>query len=76
MTDESSSHLIEMANQIAANLAHGKEQSQCIIDITSHLRRFWAPSMRQQLLAAIARGDHQIHDLVIKAARQLSDNPE
>ena len=72
MTDDSTSHLIEMANQIAVNLAHGKEQNQCITDIASHIQRFWAPSMRQQLLAAIDQGDHQIHELVVAAAKQLT----
>ena len=72
MTDDSTSHLIEMANQIAVNLAHGKEQNQCITDIASHIQRFWAPSMRQQLLAAINQGDHQIHELVVEAAKQLT----
>lgn len=72
MTDDSASHLVEMANQIAVNLAHGKEQDQCITDIASHIQRFWAPSMRQQLLATIDQDDHQIHDFVIKAAKQIS----
>ena len=72
MTDDSASRLVEMANQIAVNLAHGKEQGQCITDIASHIQRFWAPSMRQQLLATIDQGDHQIHDFVVEAAKQLS----
>ena len=72
MTDDSASHLVEMANQIAVNLAHGKEHDQCITDIASHIQRFWAPSMRQQLLVIIDQRNHQIHDLVVQAAKQLS----
>ncbi len=72
MTNDSASHLVDMANQIAVNLAHGKEQGQCITDIASHIQRFWAPSMRQQLLVIIDKRDHQIHDLVMEAAKQLS----
>ena len=60
-----------MANQIAINLAHGKEQQQCIIEIASHIQKFWAPSMRQQLFEAIELDTFEIEPLVKQAAKQL-----
>ncbi len=49
--------LIDMANQIAANLAHGPgDESAAAERVADHLRRFWARSMKQQL-AAYARDD-------------------
>jgi formate dehydrogenase subunit delta len=65
--------IVLMANQIAINLAHGKEQEQCILDITSHIQRFWAPSMRKQLLEAIELGEFEIEPLVKRAASQLTN---
>ena len=76
MSDNPSTNVVEMANQIAINLSHGKAQSQCVIDIASHIHRFWAPSMRQQLITAVAQGELQIHDLVLIAVTQLTDYPK
>lgn len=45
--------LVRMANQIAANFAHlGGEEAAA--ETAGHLRRFWAPSMRAELLDAPA----------------------
>jgi len=74
MSDNALQPIVFMANQIAINLAHGKEQEQCIIEITSHIQRFWAPSMRQQLQEAIELGEFEIEPLVKVAAAKL-DTP-
>ena len=73
MSDSTTSHLIEMANQIALNLKHGKDQPECISETAKHIQRFWAPSMRVQLIALVAQHDPQIHPLVNAAITQLSD---
>ena len=65
-----------MANQIAINLAYGRTEDQCVIDIASHIQRFWAPSMRQQLISATTQEEHQIHKLVLLAVTKLSDYPQ
>jgi formate dehydrogenase subunit delta len=62
-----------MANQIALNLAHGREQLECINEIAKHIQRFWAPSMRVQLIALVAQNDPQINQQVNIAITQLSD---
>lgn len=47
--------LIRMANQIAAFFAHeGAEQGAA--SVADHLRKFWEPRMRAELLAAVAAG--------------------
>ena len=73
MSEPSTLHLLEMANQIALNLAHGKEQEQCIDEIANHIQRFWAPSMRVQLISLVAQNNPQLNQLVSKAVSQLSD---
>ena len=47
--------LIRMANQIAANFA-AHDEAEVAIAIASHLRQFWEPRMRQDLIAASAEG--------------------
>ena len=66
-------YIVDMANQIAINLAHGKERQQCILEITSHIQRFWAPSMRQDLIAAIELKQYDIEPLVAIAVTNLTD---
>jgi len=73
MSDSTTLNLIEMANQIALNLRHGREELECISEIARHIQRFWAPSMRVQLIALVAQHDPQINSLVNAAVSHLSD---
>lgn len=42
--------LIEMANQIAANIKPGCPDDESAADkVANHLRKFWARSMKQQI---------------------------
>jgi len=47
MTNTETSHLLSMANDIAANLSF---QSDAADKIADHINRFWAPRMRKLLL--------------------------
>lgn len=42
-------HLIAMANQIAANLAHERDPAAATAD---HIRQFWDPRMKAMICAA------------------------
>lgn len=43
-------HLITMANQIGDFFSSYPDQAQAQEDIAHHIQRFWARSMRQQIL--------------------------
>jgi formate dehydrogenase subunit delta len=43
--------LIKMANEISAFFAPEADQQQAARDVASHLRRFWEPRMRAQIIA-------------------------
>jgi formate dehydrogenase subunit delta len=58
--------LVKMANQIAENLDFHDDAAERVAD---HLRRFWAPSMRQSLADYMAAGGAGL-DPVVKAAVQ------
>lgn len=53
MANSETSHLVSMANDIAANLSF---QAQADEKIADHINRFWAPRMRK-LLLEYAAGD-------------------
>ena len=44
-------NLIRMANRIGAFFVAMPDQTQAIEDIAGHIKRFWEPRMRRQLLA-------------------------
>ena len=47
--------LVRMVNQIAANVAH-HPPDRAAAEIAAHLRSFWAPSMRAELVTYLDSG--------------------
>ncbi|WP_293762849.1 formate dehydrogenase subunit delta [uncultured Aquitalea sp.] len=48
--------LVRMANQISQFFDGDASEAEAVADIRNHLQRFWAPSMREALCAALAEG--------------------
>jgi formate dehydrogenase subunit delta len=46
---------------------------QAAVEIATHIRKFWEPRMRHELLAHIRRGDTTLHPLLVRAAEDLVD---
>ena len=63
--------LVRMANQIADNLSFHDDSVDRIAD---HLRRFWAPSMRQKLADHAAAGGVGLNPGVMAAIGRLADS--
>jgi formate dehydrogenase subunit delta len=63
--------LVKMANQIADNLSFHDDSVERIAD---HLRRFWAPSMRQKLADHAAAGGEGLKPGVMAAVERLADS--
>jgi len=61
-------HLVDMANDIARNFSFHADGAARIAD---HLRRFWAPSMRNTLSAHVAAGGSGLADSAIEAVKSL-----
>jgi formate dehydrogenase subunit delta len=74
MSDDRLKYVVDMANQIALNLLHGKEQQQCVTEISHHINRFWAPSMRAQLAEAASNENYQLEDMVILALKEIKND--
>lgn len=56
--------LVRMANQIAMNLDHGKEPENAIHGTMDHLKRFWTPQMRREIVERYRHGTNGDSDVV------------
>ncbi|HUZ21346.1 MAG TPA: formate dehydrogenase subunit delta [Acidimicrobiales bacterium] len=71
----SSADLVRMANQIAANFRHlGAEEAAGLT--AGHIRSFWAPPMRADLLQVARSGEAQLDEIVVAALRILDPGAE
>ncbi len=65
-------YLVKMANEVGAFFG-GESVSQEAVDaVANHLRRFWAPRMRAQIVAHHAQGGAGLSDLARQAVALLA----
>jgi formate dehydrogenase subunit delta len=62
---------IRMLNQIAANFSWDDDPARAAAAVADHLRRFWSPQMREQLLRADADGALDLDPLARRALHML-----
>lgn len=63
--------LVKMANQIAAAFGADPDRKVAVENTAGHLRRFWEPRMRREILAVLDRGgDHGMSPIVVDALQQ------
>lgn len=66
--------LVKMANDIAAFFAAEPEPKVALAGIAGHLKKFWEPRMRREILAVLDAGGEDMAPLVrdaLRAHRQL-----
>ena len=68
MANNEITHLVAMANDIAANLSFQADADECIAD---HINRFWAPRMRKLLLDHAANDGKDISAALMRALKLL-----
>jgi formate dehydrogenase subunit delta len=60
--------LVKMANQIAAAFGADPDRKVAVESTAGHLKRFWEPRMRREILAVLDRGgDHGMSPIVVEA---------
>ena len=60
--------LVKMANEIASFFASEPDPSARLAGVAGHLRRFWDPRMRRQLLSHVEeRGGEGLSELALAA---------
>ncbi len=68
MANNETSHLVSMANDIAANLSF---QAQADEKIADHINRFWAPRMRKRLLEYAAGNGEGLSEALLPALAKI-----
>ncbi|ANG62727.1 formate dehydrogenase [Marinobacterium aestuarii] len=63
--------LIHMANQIADNNSHYGTQEEAAIRVAAHLKKFWARSMKQQIIAYLQQDGSNLTPLAQTAITQM-----
>ena len=66
--------LVDMANDIGAFFDAEPDKAEAAQNIASHLKRFWDPRMRRQIVAHYREGGAGLHDVVRSAIHLLSDS--
>ena len=68
MANTETTHLVSMANDIAANLSFQADADERIAD---HINRFWAPRMRKLLLEYASDGGQDLNEALLPALKQI-----
>jgi len=66
--------LVKMANEIAANIAPGKNQQQTADAMLNHLTRFWSRSMKSQIIDHLEVEDNQLEPTAVEAIKLLKQS--
>lgn len=65
-------NLINMVNQIAANLRYGRSDETAVEETSSHLQKFWARSMKARIIESLGDGDSGLDPLARQAVERLA----
>jgi len=55
--------LVEMVNDIANFFASEPDRAAGVAGVAGHIRKYWEPRMREQILAHLDAGGHGLSDL-------------
>lgn len=65
--------LIEMTNDISRYFAAEPDQALGVAGVADHLKRFWEPGMRKQIVAHLAAGGEGLEPLAKKGVEKLAE---
>ncbi len=63
--------LVKMANEIGAFFEGAEDHKEAVASIAAHLRNFWEPRMRAQLIEWARHGNGELHAIVKEALLAL-----
>jgi formate dehydrogenase subunit delta len=64
-------HLIKMINQIADNIAIGDDDAITAPQVTNHINKFWARTMKKKIIAYADSDGDQLNSVAKIAVSQL-----
>ena len=62
--------MVHMANQIALFFA-AYPHDEAVAGVADHLKKFWEPRMRKQIIEYVAQGGSGLHELALEAVKKL-----
>ena len=62
--------MVHMANQIALFFA-AYPHDEAVESVTDHLKKFWEPRMRRQIIDYASRGGEGLHQIALEAVGKL-----
>ena len=65
-------HLVKMANEIGGFFASAPDHEEGINSIAQHLKNFWDPRMRRQIIEYASRDDSELTPIVREAVLRLA----
>jgi formate dehydrogenase subunit delta len=68
-----SEYLVRMANDIGHFFAAEPDKDEAARDVLAHIRRFWDPRVRAQIVAHYHAGGAGLSDIVSKAVAMLAE---
>ena len=75
MSSSQQMKLVQMANQIADNLKHdGIDEKEAADKVANHIRRFWAGSMKAQLLEYASGENGELNRVARLAVSRLASS--
>ena len=66
--------LVSMANDIGAFWAAEPDKSEAARNVANHLKRFWDPRMRRQIVAHYREGGAGLDDIARSAVAMLASD--
>ena len=63
--------LVKMANEIGEFFGQTPDREEAIAAITAHLRNFWEPRMRREIIEYARRGGGDLKEIVRAAVLRL-----
>lgn len=65
-------NLVKMANNIGAFFNAEPDRNLAVAGIEQHLKRFWEPRMRDEIVSYLQQGGSELMDVVAQAVWNLS----
>ena len=65
--------LTQMANQISQFFESQPDHAEAVAGVADHLRRFWDPRMRREIIAHLGAGGADLRPLALEAVTRLAD---
>jgi formate dehydrogenase subunit delta len=64
-------HLVKMANEIGVFFEQTPDRKEAVNSIAAHLRNFWEPRMRREIIAYARKDGGELKEIVREAVLSL-----